>query len=384
MNLLLVSIDSLRLDFAPGVGTMVRTPRFLDLARDFHLCQHCFSVSSATRPVHTSLFSGLYPFEHGIEGQRSPAMRRGFADLFELCQRAGYTTRGFSEAPEIFTGLRYADHIAPMPSDPNALSASVPGQDPSLLFLHYWSVHTPYGAADGLAFGETGRLLASGRLDLVQERYCTAIEKLCELHLAPLLAGLDLEAWSVFIISDHGESWRPDEPYHGQTLRNDVLRVPLYYHIPTTGNPPPARDLISLVDLFPTFLSLLDLDYPYRGFARDIHDAKAPRHYLAEIDPGPMADGPAHQAPLFPATNYGRQWALFDANNKFSYDQSTQREELIATFSEEPVFALDSNQPYHQAYAELRSASSYGAMDFGPGADRTVLQERLRKLGYLE
>lgn len=384
MNLLLVSIDSLRLDFSPGVGTMVRTPRFLDLIRDFHLCRHCFSASSATRPVHTSLFTGLYPFEHGIEGQRSPAMRRGFADLFELCHRAGYTARGFSEAAEIFTGLRYAEHISPMPTDPNALSASLQGHDPTLLFLHYWSVHAPYGAADGLAFGETGRLLAAGRLDLVQERYCTAIEKLFEQHLAPLLAGLDLGAWSVFIISDHGESWRPDEPYHGQTLRNDVLRVPLYYHIPATNNLPPARDLVSLVDLFPTFLSLLDLDYPYRGFARNIHDRAAPKHYLAEIDPGPMVDGPAQQQTLFPATNYGRQWALFDAANKFSYDESTQREELVTTFSEAPIFALGSNRPYHQAYAELRSASSYVQGDFGPGADRAVLRERLRKLGYLE
>ena len=61
MNLLLISVDSLRLDFAPGVSAAVRTPRFSDLTRDFRICQHCFSVSSATRPVHTSLFTGLYP-----------------------------------------------------------------------------------------------------------------------------------------------------------------------------------------------------------------------------------------------------------------------------------------------------------------------------------
>ena len=114
MNLLLISVDSLRLDFAPGVSAAVRTPRFSDLTCDFHLCQRCFSVSSATRPVHTSLFTGLYPFEHGIEGQQSPAMRQGFADLFTLCRRAGYAIGAFSEAPDIFTGLSYADHIAPL------------------------------------------------------------------------------------------------------------------------------------------------------------------------------------------------------------------------------------------------------------------------------
>ena len=36
MNLLLISVDSLRLDFAPGVSAAVHTPRFSDLTRDFH------------------------------------------------------------------------------------------------------------------------------------------------------------------------------------------------------------------------------------------------------------------------------------------------------------------------------------------------------------
>ena len=97
MNLLLISVDSLRLDFAPGISAMVRAPNFCELTRDFHLSQHCFSVSSATRPVHTSLFTGLYPYEHGIEGQQSPAMRQGFPDLLDLCQKAGFSVHGFSD-----------------------------------------------------------------------------------------------------------------------------------------------------------------------------------------------------------------------------------------------------------------------------------------------
>ncbi len=28
------------------------------------------------------------------------------------------------------------------------------------------------------------------------------------------------------LCSDHGESWTADEPYHGRSLRNSVLRVP--------------------------------------------------------------------------------------------------------------------------------------------------------------
>lgn len=367
MNLLLISVDSLRLDFAPGISAAVRTPRFSTLTRDFHLCQHCFSVSSATRPVHTSLFTGLYPFEHGIEGQHSSAMRQGVADLFDLCRRAGYAVGAFSEAPDIFTGLSYANYIAPLPTD-EQLTGWPQRRKPTILFIHYWSVHPPYGAADGLAFGEVGQLLAAGRIGEVQTRYRAAIEQLFERHIARLLAALDLSRWAVFIISDHGQSWRKDEPYHGQTLCNDVLRVPLYYRLPSEE--PVGRPLISLVDLFPTFLSLLQLDYPYDGFARDIRTSSLPEYYLAEIDPGPDAQ-------------QGRQWSLFNASAKFTCDQSTQRETLVDTFSEGPLAALDTHS-YHQAYAALKAASSYVQAEFAPAADREMLEQRLRTLGYLE
>ena len=380
MNLLLVSIDSLRLDFAPGISPQIRTPHFSSLTGDFQLCQTCFAPSSATRPVHTSLFTGLYPFEHGIEGQHSPAMREGCIDLFDLCRNAGIETRGYSQAATIFTGLRFSEYIKPFPTGP----LEMPSADANLVFLHYWDVHAPYGAADGLAFGEMGRHLAAGRLDLVQERYCAAIEKLFEGHIAPLVASLDLDRWSVFILSDHGESWRPDEPYHGQTLRNDVLRVPLYYHIPGTGNPPPARDLVSLVDLFPTMLPLLDIDHAYRDFARDMFCPESPEFYLAEIEPGAMADGPSQPSNLFPPNQYGRQWALFNADVKFTYDQATQREERVSTFTETPRFSPEDHNTYHRAYARMRAASPYLQAAIGPGVDNTLLKNRLRELGYLD
>ena len=124
-------------------------------------------------------------------------MRQGVTDLFDLCRRAGYATGAFSEAPDIFTGLSYADHIAPLPTD-EQLTGWLQRREPTILFLHYWSVHPPYGAADGLAFGEVGQLLAAGRIDVVQARYRAAIEQLFERHIAQLLAALDLSTHGPF------------------------------------------------------------------------------------------------------------------------------------------------------------------------------------------
>jgi len=74
---------------------------------------------------------------------------------------------------------------------------------------------------------------------------------------------------------------------------------------------------------------------------------------------------------------------VFNADAKFTCDEATKRETLVETFSERPLAALDT-RPYHQAYAALRAASSYVQGKLAPAADRTLLEQRLRQLGYLE
>ena len=101
----------------------------------------------------------------------------------------------------------------------------------------------------------------------------------------------------------------------------------------------------------------MDIDHPYRGYARDIRRSETPEFYLAEIEPGAMADGPSQPADLFPPTHYGRQWALFNTEVKFTYDQATQRKERVSTFTETPLFSLQDHNAYHQAYARMRAAA---------------------------
>ena len=283
MNLLLISIDSLRLDFVSRISRCVSTPRFDTAARNFGFFDRLFSVSSATRPVHSTLFTGLYPFEHGVLGQRSPLIHPQIPHLFGLFQRQGVEVGGFSEARDIFSGLAFAEGFEPLEPTPavglRQLYSFLQRENrrQTFLFLHYWSVHTPYGAADGQAFGEIGQLLAAGRVSQVQNYYTRAVESLFEEKIAPLLAFLPLDQWAIFIISDHGESWTNEEPYHGQTLRNSVLRIPLFYHIPFTGNPPLNAPLLSIIDLFPTIVTLFDLPLDYEGFGMDIRSPASRR-----------------------------------------------------------------------------------------------------------
>ena len=394
MNLLVISADSLRLDFVSRTNPRIRTPRFDRRTRSFGFFERCFSVSSATRPVHTSLFTGLYPFEHGIAGQRSSAMRTGIPHLFDLFEARGYAAAGFSEAREVFEGLAYASSISSLEPDPERgrrqIRSFLERPGPRFLFLHYWSTHTPYGAPDQRASGQVGRLLAAGRIRAVQEQYARAVEKLFEEKIEPILEWIDLEAWCVFLFGDHGESWTPDEPYHGRSLRNSVLRVPFFFHIPRTGNPAPERPLLSLIDLFPTLAALFGLPVEYQGFGRDIRKPERAEWHLAEVDPIQGMDDLGREIRetfLLPGrAEPGFQWAIFDAEEKFTFDEKEGRGRLERTLEEEPLpHDRETEKRFRKIYEGMKARSRYASLPL-PGADgeeAKLLEQRLRDLGYL-
>ena len=399
MNLLLVSIDSLRWDHLPRTHPDVATPRFDYLTADFGVAPNCFSVSSATRPVHLSLVTGLYPFEHGILSQRHSRQRRGLPNLFDACRGAAMSCAAFSEAAEIFEGLDLGAPVEPLPTGADeGVRRVLPrlGSTPKskCVLLHYWSTHTPYGAVDGMALGETADLLASGRLDIVTARYRRAVEEVFERKLAPLIEGLDLAEWAIFVFGDHGESWTASEPYHGQTLDNTVLRVPLLLHVPFRDNRRFAnRKLVSLIDLFPTALSLLGVSCDYRGFGRPLWEpAGENEQYLAQIVPLNGGRTRIEKPGDVPGNEPGRGllWALFDDRRKFAYDEESETGVLTETLTGgvlEPVAQPRTVAFYAGRYRRLMESSLYSDLPMPtplePGQD-ALIERRLRDLGYLE
>ena len=405
MNLLLATIDSLRVDYVSRTNDRIRTPEFDRCSREFLFSDRCFSVSSATRPVHASLFTGLYPFEHGILGQRHRHLRPEIPRLFDLFVAREYGVAGFSEAPTIFTDLDLGLDIELLESDAATGHRQVSGwldgggrrgrfgsasSRGVAIFLHYWGTHTPYGAADRKAMGETARLLRDGCVEEVERRYMVAVTDTFENKLAPLLRRLDPQEWCVIIVGDHGESWRVgEELYHGQSLRNSVLRVPLYVNIPYGGAIGISRPIVSIADLFPTLAKTFDLPVQYDGFARDIREEveEGRRYLMAQIHPL-RAQGPTSQAEVSQPgdSSVNRQWAIFDHMRKFTYDEDLETGRLEETFTERLLEAgTGTAAEYLSTYDAMRSASAYapGAPESAPQSE-TRLDGRLRELGYLD
>jgi arylsulfatase A-like enzyme len=66
-NVLCISIDSLRADFAPFIsGEGDWTPSLSEVANSSTVYANAISPSIWTLPVHASVFTGLYPPEHGV------------------------------------------------------------------------------------------------------------------------------------------------------------------------------------------------------------------------------------------------------------------------------------------------------------------------------
>ena len=397
MNLLLVSVDSLRLDHVSRTNSEIVTPRFDHCSRNFRFSDRCFTVSSATRPVHTSLFSGLYPFDHGIVSQTDERLRAGIPRLFELFHECSYRVGAFSEAAEIFVGLDYGEQIQSLPVEHasasgrlrswlNRGSTKTTGQ---VLFVHYWATHAPYGAPDGEAMGETASLLTAGRADVVRQRYKRAVEQTFALKIAPLVESIDPSNWCIAVFGDHGESWRVgEELYHGITLRNSVLRVPLYLWIPGLAEVGLNAPIISIVDLFETIRNLFNL--PLRGRVRGL-DLRSPEPrrepLLAEIHPSSDADrddaGRDVDLLLIKPVKHGRQWRLFDDRLRYTYDEGSGRGRLESTFEETPCDGWSDVQ-VRQRLTSLAAASTFAHYPLaGDTGDTEVLRGRLRALGYL-
>jgi arylsulfatase A-like enzyme len=94
-NFLLISVDSLRQDFCSFLNDTEKTMDFLDdLAVESTVFERAISPSVWTLPVHTSIFTGLYPREHQLNDEKS--VLGDHPTLAELLRSAGYETRSFT------------------------------------------------------------------------------------------------------------------------------------------------------------------------------------------------------------------------------------------------------------------------------------------------
>ena len=272
-GLVIVTLDTTRADRLPAYGFQgVATPAIDRLVSRGAVFDEAVSVAPLTLPSHTSLFTGLYPPNHGVRDNAGPALERSHFSLAAILHDRGFRTaafvgstilnadRGLSRGFDVYDDGRGNGTPAP-PRRPGSqvvdrARAWIDDLDrkPFFLWVHLYDVHASqtlpvelrrtYGDRyeGGIAYVDVqiGRLF-----DELQRR------------------GL-LSRAIVVVAGDHGESLgEHGEKEHGVFLYDSTLHVPLIVCAPGIAARRVAG-LTSLVDIVPTVLSLLGIAAPAR------------------------------------------------------------------------------------------------------------------------
>ena len=412
---LLISVDCLRYDAVSRVNRRLNTPKFDLLTRDYAFAERFFVTAPATRPSHTSMFTGLYPFEHGLYGQTYLKMFAGIPNLFQLFSEAGFEIHGRSERMDVFRFLDYERHIGPM--DPSAtdqhlgsledlLHSAFEGVDrPRFCFLHFWYTHGGYGARGIPGTPNLKALVDAGKVQEALRFYYAAATHVQEFLLVEILKRVNLDDWAVFILGDHGEGFCKEGLAHGDLLHENVIHVPLLASVPGHDGLRLPTGPMSMVDLFPTVVNLAGLEADYKGYGLDFLGSAEPfgrRWVYSELDnsygSGFLNPGNLEAARERVTSRVAmdgvelkrdvdglRMWSVSDGHVFYREGEDGKDCVLRDVFSGADLPFIDSG-PYRAARNEILNGSNYIHLQAQETtqAEADILASRLRNLGYIE
>jgi arylsulfatase len=331
-NVLLITIDTLRADRLSVAGyPRPTTPNLDRLAAEGLRFTHAETPRAKTTPAIATIFTGLYPHDHGVRDLLVPIEKKTPL-LSESLQRAGYATgaivgnyvledrfsgfaRGFDawcedlpdkdgvppddvpqrRARSMTDGALAALGLATAKPDAGPARSMVREGEPWFLWLHYMDPHglydppaehrifhretpdpIPPGAGSVAEYNvPPGCRTSDGRVDaaLVRDLYDGEVHYV-DAEIGRLLDALRakglLENTLVVVTADHGEEMlEHGDLSHARTLFDEILRVPLLLRIP--GVAPRTIDApVELIELAPTLLARLGVPADPRMQGRDL------------------------------------------------------------------------------------------------------------------
>ncbi len=299
-NLVLVTLDTTRADHLGCYGYARPTTPSLDaFAAESLLFERCYAPVPHTTPSHTSLFTGVFPYEHGVvacsfradervQEQRAFVPSERLRAYPQMLADHGYATGGFVTAATTkrVTGLAAGFAAWGEPSGEvrpgaealaEALAWLETAPQPFFLWLHLFDAHAPPReknskhvgkfAADAALRDHVAARRMSGQPATVEREFALydAGIRLMDDHFRDLRAALEAKgAWEksvVVVTSDHGEGlWQHGERTHG-TVWKEQLHVPLLLRLPGRA-PERVPTLLSLIDVLPTAVAAADGTLP--------------------------------------------------------------------------------------------------------------------------
>jgi arylsulfatase A-like enzyme len=428
-------LDSCRADRLGTLGyPRATTPRIDRLAADPEatvFARH-FAQAPHTKASTASLFTSLYPFEHGVYVEdllteialapgrfRDRGLPESAATLAEGFRGAGYRTlaavaighlspaSGFAQGFDRYlTAERSTGDLAYLDAALDFLAEST---SPAFVYLHLRACHNPFPASRRDAgflrelAGEVDERRLLGALDVgslefklalrsgaatLDERqrdylsavYDSTLRRVDEEYVGHAVDRLRREGLydrTLLVLSaDHGEELLEHGGYaHGHAVWNEIVHVPLVVKFARGGRPPglPARveRVTETIDLFPALLGAVGAPAPARISGRDLFAG-------AEVEPLAFAQAPG-------------SWTVVRMPWKVVVDEAARRARLF-DLARDPGERADLARERPEKLRELVRVG-LELLERAPPRDPAAVSdealsaetiENLRSLGYLQ
>jgi len=300
-TIVLVTLDTLRADHLGCYGYPRPTSPFIDeLAAKSALFTRAFAPMPTTAPSHASLFTGLYPRQHGVK-KNGQILDAAIPTLAELLQSEGYLTAGFVSTNAHFRKGRM-DRGFVVFKEPRlgrrqyrigtktvrqaaTWLQTLPPNERLFLWVHLFDPHTPHDPAHTFSPEPKAERDKLQRYLVDEQRIDFSFFKHDESRFFDFMDGYDGEIRAVdavvgelfeviqrtrskgetvwIITSDHGEGlgnhrWLG----HGKPIYNEQLRLPLLIHSSSGrfgGREIP--EVVENIDLPATIADLIGTDF---------------------------------------------------------------------------------------------------------------------------
>ena len=328
-NIVLITIDTLRADHLSCYGYERTTSPNIDaIAEKGMLFKNAIAPSSWTAPSMASLFTSVYPVNHGVlhgigyqEG-RTINIQEVFSDklrtLPELLQEQGYSTFGVASnlhLSEKFGFARGFDYFQCLPwvsaekvnRTIGFWQDEIKNAEKFFLWVHYFDPHHFYHArspwiedytsqqlTDTLEFsGKSWKTLIS-LIPMLQQN-TQALAHLIALYdseinfvdraIGNIFRTLSLDNNTLIIItSDHGEEFLDHGGLgHGSSLYQELIHIPLIVKLPYREKKETIDSTVNLVDIMPSVLYALNCDNPPQTLGKSFLVERGPFFWLKKF-----------------------------------------------------------------------------------------------------
>jgi arylsulfatase A-like enzyme len=303
-DLILITVDALRADHVGAYGYARKTTPNLDrLAESGVVFDAAYSPTPHTSYAVTSLMTGKYMRPLVLQGMGGDS--ETWADHL---RRYGFRTAAFYPPAVFFIDAERFEHFrdrgldfeyrkvefAPASARAAQVEAylrTVPEDRRVFVWVHLFEPHEPYEAHAEYPFGDR---------DI--DRYDAEIAA-ADAGIGAVIAAMRAvrPQATAIVTADHGEEFSEHGGrYHGTTVYEEQVRVPLVIDAPGLFKPHRVAAPVELVDLLPTVLAGLEIPRPARirgadlgAFLAGTAPADAPGLAFAETDAQTMlAKGP--------------------------------------------------------------------------------------------